>query len=190
VRRALPRADILVHAEPVVGVREKLSDKVEWLVRQSALTAHNIAILWVDEAYVIEFDIEYPQGTSFEEAHELATEVEVRIREHIANVRYVHIHLEEDTVSALNARDISTDEAPLLRQCAEYLDAQEMVRDVGMLRLFSTEDGLRLSVTISLPPGLSLSEMHHVVDHLETGLSAIDARIDDVFIHAEPADQA
>jgi cation diffusion facilitator family transporter len=188
VRRALPRADILVHAEPVVGVREKLSDKVEWLVRQSALTAHNIAILWVDDAYMIEFDIEYPQGTSFEEAHDLATEVEARIRKHIANVRHVHIHLEEDTVGALNARDISSDEASLLQRCAEYLEGQEMICAVGMLRLFATEDGLRLSITVSLPRGLSLSEMHHHVDHLENGLSALDSRIDDVFIHAEPAD--
>ncbi|MDT8323513.1 MAG: cation diffusion facilitator family transporter [Bacteroidota bacterium] len=188
VRRALPRADILVHAEPVVGVREKLSDKVEWLVRQSGLTAHNIAILWVDDSYVIEFDIEYPQGTSFEEAHDLATEVEVRIREHIANVRHVHIHLEEDTVSALNARDISAAETALLQRCDQCLRAQVEVLDVRMLRLLATENGLRISATVALSRFYTLAEMHHVVDRLENGLAALDGRIDDIFIHAEPAD--
>lgn len=190
VRRALPRADILVHAEPVVGVREKLSDKVEWLVRQSGLTAHNITILWVDEAYVVEFDIEYPQGTTFEAAHELASEVETRIREHLANVRDVHIHLEEETVRALHAREVSDTEHALMRRCTAFLETQKEVRNVDMLRLFATEQGLRLTVTVSLSRSLSLAEMHHVVGQLENGLAAIDGRIDDIFIHAEPVDPA
>jgi cation diffusion facilitator family transporter len=188
VREALPRADILVHAEPVVGIREKLSDKIEWLVRQSDLTAHNISILWVDEHYVIEFDIEYPQGTSFEEAHDMASVVEARIRTDIQNVGDVRIHLEEESVRALGARDVSETEKELLDRCGAYLETQGAVCDAGPMNIFQTEEGMRLSVTVSLSRTLSLGEMHQIVDHLENGLKAIDSRIETIFIHAEPVE--
>ncbi|MCB2204194.1 cation-efflux pump [bacterium] len=188
VRAALPQADILVHAEPVIGVREKLSDKIEWLVRQSDLTAHNISILWVNEQYLIEFDIEYPQGTSFEVAHETASVVEQRVHEHIANVGEVHIHLEEDHVSAENALDVSAAEAQLLERCTSHMHETPGVLGVRSIHLYSTSSGIRLSASVSLPASLSLSEMHHIVDQLENGLRLLDARIDDIFIHAEPGD--
>ena len=188
VRATIPRADILVHAEPVVGIREKLSDKVEWLVRQSGLSAHNISILWVDEQYVIEFDIEYPQGTSFEDAHMLASEVEQRIREHVPNVSRVHVHLEEDEVSAIGAQDVTENETDVVARCREYLEAQADVVIAHEVLLFNTERGMRLSVVVSLPRHLLLRDMHEVVDRLENGLKALDRRITNIFIHAEPAD--
>ncbi len=187
LRRAVPRSDVIVHAEPVVGVREKLSDKLEWLVRQSGLSAHNITILWVDENYVVEFDIEYPQGTSFVEAHELAGEVEQRIRDNVPSISDVHIHLEEETVSVLSARECTVGEDALIHQAREKVRLHPQVLTVSSMSCLATEDGLRLSTTFTLPPTLSLREMHGIVDAIESELKGLDQRIMKVFIHAEPA---
>ncbi len=187
VRGAVPRGDIIVHAEPVIGIREKLSDKIEWLVLQSTLTAHNISILWVNESFVVDFDIEYPQGTTFVRAHELANEVEVRIRENIPNISDVRIHLEEDTVSVLSARDVTEDEQPLLDRARDYIQSQPLVTSISSMICHLTEDGLRLTASFSLPGTLTLLEMHTIVDAIETGLKGLDKRIIKVFIHAEPA---
>lgn len=188
VRSAVPRGDVIVHAEPVIGVRERLSDKIEWLVRQSALTAHNISILWVDESYVIDLDIEYPQGTTFIEAHELATEVEQRIRENLPNVSDVRIHLEEDTISVFSASDVTENEQFLLATARQCISAHSEVVSISSMSCHATEEGLRLTASFALPRSLTLREMHIIVDTIETEVKSLDKRIVKVFIHAEPVD--
>lgn len=188
VRAAFPRSDVLVHAEPVIGVRETLSDKLEWLVRQSGLTAHNIQILWIDDQFLVDFDIEFPQGSTFVEAHDLASEVEARIRQQIPGVAQVHIHLEEERVSAVSGRDVSPSEQALLQHVREAILRESGVRAVRELSCFDTEEGMRMSLTVQLERTLALGEMHERVDHLELLIKAADDRIGKVFIHAEPAD--
>lgn len=188
VRRAVPRSDVLVHAEPVIGVREKLSDKIEWLVLQSGLTAHNIAILWVDDRFVVDFDIEYPEGTTFVEAHDFASEVETRMRENLSDIADVHIHLEEDSVGVQHAVDVTESERPLLTRVFDCIGSHERVSAITSLACLSTSDGLRITATFALPTALSLREMHTVVDDIEADVKNLDQRIVKVFIHAEPAD--
>jgi cation diffusion facilitator family transporter len=186
LRAAVPRGDVIVHAEPVIGVRENISDKIEWLVRQSGLTAHNISILWVGEHFVIDFDIEYPQGTTFIEAHDIATEVEQRIRENVPNIHDVRIHLEEDTDSVLTALDVTESEQPLLSRALNSIGAHPEVNSITSMSCHDTESGLRLTATFALPRTLTLFQMHSIVDEIETELKGLDKRIVKVFIHAEP----
>jgi cation diffusion facilitator family transporter len=188
VRAAVPRCDVIVHAEPVTGVREKLSDKIEWLVRQSGLTAHNVSILWVNERYVVDFDIEFPEGTTFSAAHEMSTEVEQRIRENIPNISTVHVHLEEDAVGVLSARDVTAEESLLIDRIGERLSGQTHPLSLASLHCLETPEGLRINATFILPRSLSMREMHGIVDAVESEIKALDPRILKVFIHAEPAD--
>lgn len=187
VRAAVPRCDVIVHAEPVTGVRERLTDKVEWLVRQSGLTAHNVCILWVDERYVVDFDIEFPEGTSFLRAHELASEVEQRVRLQLPNVSAVHVHLEEESVGVLDARDVTTVESSLVGRIGQRISGEPSLLSLRRLTCLATPEGLRIDATLALPGELSLRDMHAVVDRVEREIKAIDARITEVFIHAEPA---
>ncbi|MBN1447459.1 MAG: cation diffusion facilitator family transporter [Bacteroidetes bacterium] len=187
VRTVHPRADLIVHAEPVIGVREKLADKIEWLVRQSGLTSHNVTILWVNDRYHIEFDIEYPQGTTFVEAHEIASHVENRIMAELPNVADVRIHLEADSTIVLPARDVTTREADLVRRCSEFITDHGRRITVQTVSIYEEEAGLKVSCTIGLPSELRLQEMHAIVDQIEHVIKGSDPRITDVFIHAEPA---
>jgi len=183
---ALPRSDVLVHSEPVIGVRERLCDTIEWMVRQSGLSAHNIQILWVNDGYVLNFDIEYRQGTSFVEAHALAIEVEQRIRENISSIKTVLIHLEEDTVTATPGDDVSKEERELLARVREMIISFPNVCRNDAISCYSTSDGLHLTASFTLPCTMSLGEMHTVVDEIETNIKALDHRIHNVFLHAAP----
>ncbi|MCZ7555929.1 MAG: cation-efflux pump [Bacteroidia bacterium] len=186
--REFPRMDVIVHSEPVVGIREKLSDHIEWLVRQSGLTAHNVQILWVEDGYVLDFDIEYPQGTSFTDAHTLATEVEDRIRTALPLMREVRIHLEEEMVTALPGRDVTGREHRIVCDAEALFLRTPDVRGGSGIRCYDTVEGLKFSACIQLPARLSLAEMHGVIDALEGEIKGLDARIRNVFLHAEPVD--
>lgn len=190
VRRAIPRSDVIVHSEPVVGVREKLSDKIEWLVRQSGLTAHNITILWVDEHYVVDFDIEYPEGTGFARAHELASEIEQRVRDNVPGAGSVLIHMEEEVAEVVSARDVTGRETLLIQEIARLLVRQPVAPAPATITCLETADGLRINAVLQLPASLSLREMHGIVDAVETEIKTMDERIIEVFIHAEPMERS
>lgn len=190
LRTLLPRSDVIVHSEPVVGVREKLSDHIEWLVRQSDLAAHNVQILWIEDGYVLDFDIEYPQGTSFTDAHAQATAVEDRIRTALPMVRDVHIHLEEESVSAIPGTDVTDTEKELVAGVSRIFQSRGTSVLKHEIRCYLTQDGLKFSASVQLPASLTLAEMHSIVDGFERDIKALDSRIHTVFLHAEPADQA
>ena len=188
VRSAIPRCDVIVHSEPVVGVREKLSDKIEWLVRQSGLTAHNITILWVNDAYVVDFDIEYPDGIDFKRAHELASEIEQRVRSHVPNVSDVLVHMEEEGAEVVAAVDVTARETDLLDKIRDLLRRRNGPLHATALTCLETSEGMRINAVFQLPPTLSLHDMHTLVDAVESEIRLLDDRILKVFIHAEPLD--
>jgi cation diffusion facilitator family transporter len=185
-----PRTDVIVHSEPVVGIREKLSDHIEWLVRQSGLTAHNVQILWVDDGYVLDFDIEYPQGTTFTDAHALASEVEDRIRGALPLMREVRIHLEEEMVTAIPGREVTDREHSLVHDAEALFLRRTEIRSCSEIRCYETGEGLKFSACVQLPARLSLSEMHGIIDALEGEIKLLDSRIRGVFLHAEPVQDA
>lgn len=186
VRLAVPRSDVIVHSEPVIGRNERISDSVNWIVQQTGLSAHNITVLESDGAYIIQLDIEYPPETSFERAHTLASDIEDRIRERLPAVQSVSVHLEGQRQDPIPSVDVSAEEQDLIATIARRLDSGSRVLRANTIRCFRTARGLKLDITCVIDGRLSLRQAHDVVDGAEKDVSALDPRIIRVFIHAEP----
>jgi cation diffusion facilitator family transporter len=186
VLEAVPRSDITVHAEPVIGKDERLTDSVNWLVQQCGLTAHNIVVLRTDGTYHIQFDIEYPQGTSFPGAHELASRVESYILEGLPEVSNVQVHLEEESTDPIEARGVNEEETDLVEKIRTAVVAEARVRGCQSVRCYESSRGLKILVGCTIDVALTLREAHGVVSKVETAISSLDARIVKVFVHAEP----
>jgi len=187
VTRAIPRSEIIVHAEPVIGPAERLTDSVSWLVQQSGLAAHNVVILNTGGRYHVQLDIEYPPGTSFEQAHAKASEVEQRIRDELQGIDRVHVHLEEQASDAIETLRVTDAEDQLVSQIRETVASAARVKGCGPIECYKSIRGLKVSVQCSLDKELSLKETHSVVSKIELSISRLDQRIVKVFIHAEPA---
>ena len=181
-----PRADVVVHAEPVIGDNEEVREAVMWLVQQAGLSAHNILVLSTNDTYHVELDIEYPAGTSFGRAHELASQVEASILAQVPQVRDVAVHLEEEATHAVNGEDVSEREATLVTSIRDVVAETPEVRACVRVRCFRTSTGIKVAVGCAVNPDLTLKEAHDVVNSMESAISSIDPRIVKVFIHAEP----
>jgi cation diffusion facilitator family transporter len=188
VRGILPQSDVMVHSEPVVGNDERPIDAVAWIVQRSGLLAHNIFILRNDEALDIDLDIEFPPGTSFSEAHEIASSIEAQFRLSIANVGHVCVHLEEELSCQTDARDASGEEPDLLQRIQSSVERDAEVQSCNSVRCYLTSLGIKISLACSVRRELSLAEVHTVVNRVETHLRTLDPRIEKVFIHAEPTE--
>jgi cation diffusion facilitator family transporter len=184
----IPRSDIIIHSEPVIGDDEHLAESIHWLVREEGLTPHNVTILASDAVNHVDLDIEFPPGTSFEEAHRLAEQVESRVRDALPHVASVCVHLEEQSTDPIAIDDVTTREAELIERITELVRGEPQILACTELRIFASHSGLKISMACSLPRALTLRETHVVVNNLESAITRMDGRIIKVFIHAEPGE--
>lgn len=187
VNRALPRCDVVVHAEPVLGADERMSESLVWIVNQFKLVPHNITILRIDGRHHVDLDIEYPTGTPFAAAHDLAARIEERIRREIDDIAEVSVHLEEEMAWNGESVDVTREEEALTRRITESVGANPRVAAEGVVTIYRGQRGLKVNITCSLDREMKLTDVHDVVNAIETAVSQLDPRITKVFVHAEPA---
>lgn len=186
IETAIPRAEAMVHSEPMIGQHERLSDSISWLVSQFQLTPHNVSILRIDGKLFIDLDIEYPPGSTFASAHASASDIETKIRKEIPNVGEVSIHLEEELIWSGESIDRTGKEIILVEKIRDALMRIPEVKKSDGITCFEGERGLKVNLTCSLDSKLDLKDVHDVVNNIELAISQLDARITKVFVHAEP----
>lgn len=186
VAEVIPRSDVMVHSEPTIGKNERLIDSIHWLVNQYNLTPHNITILRIENKFHIDLDIEYPVGTTFEKAHELAEQIEKKIFAEITDVGKVSIHLEQEMAWDGVSTDVSSQETTLIDLIRNALAKIPSVEASNGITCYKGERGIKINVTCSLRPTMDLKDVHDVVNAIETTISQLDSRITKVFVHAEP----
>ena len=186
IRALHPSADCIVHAEPVIGEFEPMSESITWIVQQEGLVPHNIVILRHEGASNVHFDIEYPPETGFEEAHELASALEQKIQLLLPNISDIVIHLEEKRAGEQDAKPVTDAERDLVQCIDAVLRNDSEVHSIRDIKCYKTLRGLKIAVGCALDRTLSLRHTHDIVDRVETEIYRLDQRIVKVFIHAEP----
>ncbi|HEY5192531.1 MAG TPA: cation diffusion facilitator family transporter [Solirubrobacteraceae bacterium] len=186
VEVALPGSDVVVHVEPRRNGLE-LRDHVlavalaEPLVRET----HDIAIFERDGSISVSLHLKFPADLELRTAQAAAERVERAIRTR-PGVTQVQTHLEplEQTLVSRPA-DGETD-----RQTVHEI--QRLVRErTGIeplaVRLFSTETGRIVFLTITVDSDASLVDAHRLASELEDQIHQQVSDIVDVVVHTEPS---
>ncbi len=190
VHEAVPRADVMIHAEPVIAANERVTDSVQWLIQQHGLNPHNILVLTADGRLNIDLDIEFPPGTNFADAHATSVAIEEHIRREIPDLDHVLIHLEEERPALTGSKDVTVREAALVVRIGDLVGQVPAIGGCEFILVHETDKGLKISMACSLDASLSLDDAHTVVNALENDIVQLDPRITKVFIHAEPTGRA
>ena len=187
VHDAHPNVDVMVHAEPVETGDETLADKVRMVALEKGLRApHNLEVHRIEGRYYIDFDLEYPSGRTFVDAHRVAEEVEAEIHRRIDGVEKVTIHLEEYQREEAEHRAASEEELALRDDLqAKVLGDSRILgcTDVTVLRI---GNGYNASVTCHVDESLTLARVHRIVAEMESGLYREFEQLRRVTIRAVP----
>lgn len=186
IHELLPRADVIVHSEPVASKNEDPTTTINWIVGQFGLMPHNIALLRMAGFIVLNMDIEFPHGTSFQSAHDAAEQIEKRIKDYFPEITRVCIHMEEARTEFIKSRDITADEKDLVHAIRKRLEASPHILEIGSIRCYLTGVHIKVNVSCKVSSDLSLEESHVIIDAVEMSLANTDRRIKKVFVHAEP----
>ena len=177
-RRALPGTDVVVHVEP--------GDAAAAALRERALAAalrvarvreiHNVAVLRGRRPSRDLAPSEAPGALSLDEAHDIATQLEEAITSELPEVARVQTHLEplaDDTVAQpLVAGDKAESVARIVSEATG--------RRPRELRLFRTERGLVVFLTLGMDAGRALAEAHADASEIEERIRSEHPEIADV----------
>ncbi len=188
VHGARSNVDVIVHAEPVESEGETIADKVRMIALKRGLRApHNLEVHRTGGGYFIDFDLEYPRGTSFVEAHEISDEITREIGSDLEGIGKVTIHLEEYQPAEEEQRDV-TDVAHALRDgIRAWALRDERVLGCSDVTLLRTGTSFDASVTCQIERSRSLADVHDIVAETESGLYRQFAELRRVTIRAEPS---
>lgn len=180
-------ADVVVHAEPFESTHETLLDKIRMIVVDTGLRPpHNLEVHMTEGKYYIDFDIEYQQGLSFAEAHDIATAIEQRIHNELPSVGKVTIHMEEVETKEHPLSDVTGSELQLSSEIRSVVEQHPDVMQCTDLTLL--QDGMKYNITCTckIQKSKTLDDVHQIISEVETCLFRRFKKIRRVTIHAEP----
>jgi cation diffusion facilitator family transporter len=186
VQRALPDSDVVVHVEPAeneAALRER--------VHAAALTVprvrevHNLRLVAVDGGVQVALHLKLPGQLPLEDAHDVASQVELAIGRAVPEVVSVQTHLEPlrepGAGRTPKESDIEGDAEVVGRIVRERTGSPP--RDV---RFLQTEDGLVAFLTLALDPASALADAHARASEVEEDIRRALPELADVSVHTEP----
>jgi cation diffusion facilitator family transporter len=183
-------ADVTVHAEPLRTQDESIIDSIRMIVLNKGLRPpHNLEVHQSGGKYFVDFDVEYTKGSTFVEAHAMASEIENMIRKEIPAVDRVTIHLEEFLPVEGEPMHATEDEPEL---CSSIEAA--VLEDPGVLgckdiTILIHASHHHVTLTCQLSSSTTLAEVHQIISKVETQLYQRFPQVQRFTIHAEPVDR-
>jgi cation diffusion facilitator family transporter len=182
-----PNADVVVHSEPFEAKDETIIDKIRMIVMDKGLRApHNIEVHITDGKYFIDFDVEYAEGKSFTEAHEVSSEIEQQIQNTLQSVGKVTIHMEEYHPSERVLMNVTEAEIHLSKEIQEVTEQHKDVFACKDLTLLKEGHQYNATLTCQIEKTKTLDEVHQIISDVEAILFRHFKQLRRIMIHAEP----
>jgi cation diffusion facilitator family transporter len=185
LERVLPGSDVVVHVEPRRQGLD-LRDRVLSIALSEPLVkeAHDITIFEQPGSTSVSLHLKFPADLDLRDAHEIAERVEQAIRAR-PGVADVQTHL-EPLERPLAAREQDEDAELQSIRAIERLVRERTGSDPQRVRLFSTDAGHVVFLTLAVDAAESLTDAHQLAGELEDELRQRIDGIAEVVVHTEP----
>ncbi|NIN68970.1 MAG: cation diffusion facilitator family transporter [Anaerolineae bacterium] len=186
VRNLVPRADVVVHYEPGEA-SPGLVAQVRSNAHELGASAHSIWAWPTTVGQHVELHLEVSRNASLEEAHDLATRLEARVKEARPDISEVVAHIEP-------VGDAKGSATPLGGEARAEMEAKIVSLVDGFVRdgachhvaVWQEDRSWVASLHCSLSPELSIQEAHDLSERMEMRLLDELPLLTRVVIHIEP----
>jgi len=186
LREVLPRADIVVHVEPIDRGGEDITDKIRLSAARRGLGAHGIRIYEQPDGRRVELHLEVSDSLLLEEAHDLATDFERELRETLPGVNSVVTHIEPAGDRAATVRCRPAGKLDPRKVIDDFLAEHPLPIKPHDVRVQQAGGELDVSFHCGLQPDMSITDAHELTVQLEEYLRARMPGLGRIIIHAEP----
>ena len=188
IRKLEPNSDIVVRTHPTTERETGLAEKVRNIASHihGVRGIHNIEVHDAENGLHVEMHLEADPDASLETAHGIASKLESAIKANISEVADVVTHIESAEEMPLISADVTLESQRIVKAGRDAVLQVPRVKRCRDIAVHSAEDGLHLTLTCVLEPGLSVSEAHELSTQIE---DVLRTRIDGtsrVLVHVEP----
>jgi divalent metal cation (Fe/Co/Zn/Cd) transporter len=186
VRRAYPNARVSIDTEPVGrsqnGVWKAVKDAAE--EAPGSRGVHNIHIQRIDGKLYVDLHLEVSANMTVKQAHEVAEQVEDKIRLTKPEISEVTVHIE--SASDRIARELAGVETELESYIEHVAKQFPEIRSISEIRVRKAGEGIHLTLQCRFEPELSIEKAHEISSKLEKTLRTAYPKITRIDVHEEP----
>jgi divalent metal cation (Fe/Co/Zn/Cd) transporter len=186
VRTAYPNARVSVDTEPI----RSESESIWTAVKESAegvpgsRGAHNVHVQTVDGKLYVDLHLEVSANMTVKNAHDVAEEVEKRIKKVNNEVAGVTVHVE--SASELISKELSGVETELEAFIQDLAKKYPEIRSVSNIGFRKFSGNVHLVLTCHFDEKTTIKEAHEISSELENQIKKTYPRITRIDIHEEP----
>ena len=185
-----PKADVLVHSEPVETESETINDKVKLIVNSEGFKCHDVFSHLINNEIYTELHVEIEQTNDLNEAHNVISCLERRIQSDIGLITHIKIHIDEPSGIVYNSIDVTTENNEILNFVKDLLKGDSDIKYYHDIKVIKTDEKLRISLNCEFDSNYQLDKVHEIVTILESKLylkiKEKFNNLTNVIIHAEP----
>lgn len=191
VQESFPGADVVVHTEPISIGEDTLVDKIrrEASRIKEIKSISKIQLSETEKKVDVEFSVEIDGAQSLERAHEIASNLEEKVKQLDEKISKVTSHVEPyaDTVCA--GETVSFMRERLQMQLESILCKFPAVKSFKDPQVKMINDKYSLTLCCTFDRGISLSEAHRIASKIEVEIKAKCPEIESISLHLEPMHQ-
>ncbi len=190
IERLVPRADVVVHVDPVRPQGEILPDTVNAIAARLGMRAHSIVLREVRDRVVLDLHVEVPPHITLREAHDDVNRLEHAIREELPHIRTIHTHIEPVARPVVQAQLLDSAAADLLRRrIIELAAGVAGVRGCTDCRLRTSQNGLDVVLHCQADPDITVEASHHLAHAVEEHVRLVVLDVERMLVHIEPCEE-
>lgn len=185
ISEAYPGVALTVATTPVALDDETVLERVLLIAARRQTPVHHVIVQQVAGRISLSFDVEIDGDMPLGQAHAIVSSLESDARKELGPNIEVETHIEPLEPSELAGEDASEEtHAAIAAALAKF--AVDNVIDVHNVRVRETPAGLIVNYHCRADPNLSVGEVHHAVDSLESRVKQDFPAILRIIGHAEP----
>jgi cation diffusion facilitator family transporter len=186
VHAVLPKADVVVHVEPVAPGAEDVTTVVRLLAARHSLGAHGIRIYEEHGQRWLELHLEVSDSLLLDEAHRQATEFERALRQSLPEIKRIVTHIEPTGDAAATIRTEPAGQLQVQQAIGEFLQNYPLRVKPHNVRVQLAGGELAVSFHCTLDAATAITQAHDLTVRLEEHLRSKVPGLGRVVIHVEP----
>jgi cation diffusion facilitator family transporter len=189
IQRLLPRADVMVHIDPIIDDDKSLIESVRSVAARHGMNVHSLQAHDVGGHMSLDMHAEVPDNLTVVEAHDRITELEKALSRESPELDSIIVHIEP--VGDKEVRQMAKPSSSQnMQDEVKRLSAQlPRVIDCHNISIFYYGAELSISFHCTLAPNLPIREAHELTIEMENILRERFSQLRRVIIHVEPPDK-
>ena len=186
VRGLHPKADVVVHFEPVLPPQESWPERVQAIAGKLGLVVHEVRVEEHDARRRITLHLEVDPSLTLAESHAVAERLEEAIQSQLDGLEGVETHIEPTMSHPAPSRSMPERLPEIMNRLAELSQEMPSLHEYHNVRVVNQGGLLYVTLHCVFDGRLKIEEVHRLSSQLEHRLKTSVASLESVHVHVEP----